>query len=212
MAIVDLRAAHWSDARRLSREGFERNPVACRCVRPVLEAAASVWFAAEGDDDAMARLLSRPNIEEHGADLLEAFYPHLALSGDAFLEAGMQDGDVRELLVLRPGRMKALKGPRGWPVGWQRRLGSDLRRISREADGFLPMMHMRLFHPASDYEGHSPLKAAARAVDVHNPSGAWPKALLDNAARPSGALVDGGAEDLKRDCCAGCERGRARCT
>jgi HK97 family phage portal protein len=195
-AISDLRAAQWSGAGQLAREGFERNPVAYRCVRLISEAAASVGFAADGDDDAMARLLSRPNIEEHGADLMEAFYAHLAVSGDAFLEAGTLDGEVRELFVLRPDRMKALKGPRGWPVAWEHRIGSDVRRISREADGFLPVMHMRLFHPANDYEGHSPLEAAARAVDVHNASGAWAKALLDNAARPSGALIYGGAEDL----------------
>ena len=35
----------------------------------------------------------------------------------------------------------------------------------------------------------SPMEAAARAVDVHASGGAWAKALLDNAARPSGALV-----------------------
>jgi HK97 family phage portal protein len=37
------------------------------------------------------------------------------------------------------------------------------------------------------------MEAAATALDVHNAAGAWNKALLDNAARPSGALVFGGA-------------------
>jgi HK97 family phage portal protein len=195
-AISDLRAAQWSGAGQLAREGFERNPVAYRCVRLISEAAASVGFAAADDDDAMAQLIARPNVEEHGADLMEAFYAHLTVSGDAFLEAGSLDGEVRELFVLRPDRMKAVKGPRGWPVAWEHRIGSDVRRISREADGFLPVLHLRLFHPANDYEGHSPLEAAARAVDVHNASGAWAKSLLDNAARPSGALIYGGSEDL----------------
>jgi HK97 family phage portal protein len=195
-AISDLRAAQWSGAGQLAREGFERNPVAYRCVRLISEAAASVGFASADDDDAMAQLIARPNVEEHGADLMEAFYAHLTVSGDAFLEAGSLDGEVRELFVLRPDRMKAVKGPRGWPVAWEHRIGSDVRRISREADGFLPVLHLRLFHPANDYEGHSPLEAAARAVDVHNASGAWAKSLLDNAARPSGALIYGGSEDL----------------
>lgn len=51
-------------------------------------------FAAGVDDDATARLLSRPNVEEQGADLLEAFYAHLAVLGDAFPEAGTLDGEV----------------------------------------------------------------------------------------------------------------------
>ena len=50
-------------------------------------------------------------------------------------------------------------------------------------------MQLKLFHPTDDHYGFSPLEAAAFAIDVHNSSGAWNKALLDNAARPSGALV-----------------------
>ena len=49
--------------------------------------------------------------------------------------------------------------------------------------------HMKLFHPGNDIYGFSPLEAAAQAVDVHNAGGVWTKALLDNSARPSGALV-----------------------
>ena len=37
------------------------------------------------------------------------------------------------------------------------------------------------------------MEAAAVALDIHNAAGAWNKALLDNAARPSGALVFAGA-------------------
>ncbi len=58
-------------------------------------------------------------LEEHGADLMEAFYGHLAVSGDAFLEAASIEGEVRELFVLRPDRMKVVKGRRGWPEAWE---------------------------------------------------------------------------------------------
>src|SRR3954447_21451496 len=51
---------------------------------------------------------------------------------------------------------------------------------------------MTLFHPADDHYGLSPMEAAAVALDIHNAAGAWNKALLDNSARPSGALVVGG--------------------
>jgi len=50
---------------------------------------------------------------------MEAFYAHLVVSGDAFLEAVTVDGEVRELFVLRPDRMRPVKGPRGWPVAWE---------------------------------------------------------------------------------------------
>jgi HK97 family phage portal protein len=40
----------------------------------------------------------------------------------------------------------------------------------------------------------SPIEAASSAIDLHNAASGWNKALLDNAARPSGALVYGGAD------------------
>jgi hypothetical protein len=48
---------------------------------------------------------------------------------------------------------------------------------------------MRLCHPLDDHYGFSPIEAAATAIDLHNQASKWNKALLDNAARPSGALV-----------------------
>jgi HK97 family phage portal protein len=196
VAISDLRAANWSGAGAMTREGFERNVVAYRCVRMISEAAASVGFRPGGADDSLSRLIERPNVDQGGPDLLEGLYAHLSVSGDSFLEAASVDGEVRELHVLRPDRMKVLKGPGGGPLGGAHRGGGDVRRILREADGFLPVLHMKLFSPIHDYGGHAPLEAAARAVDVHNASGAWTKALLDNAARPSGALIYSGAQSL----------------
>jgi HK97 family phage portal protein len=51
------------------------------------------------------------------------------------------------------------------------------------------VLHLKLFHPIDDHYGMSPLEAAASAIDLHNIAARWNKALLDNSARPSGALV-----------------------
>ncbi len=51
------------------------------------------------------------------------------------------------------------------------------------------MLHAALFHPLDDYYGLSPLEVAGTAFEVHNAGAQWTKALLDNAARPSGALI-----------------------
>ncbi len=57
-----------------------------------------------------------------------------------------------------------------------------------------PVCHIRNFHPQDDHYGLSPMQAAAQALDVHNSASRWSKALLDNAARPSGAIIYKGAE------------------
>jgi len=52
-----------------------------------------------------------------------------------------------------------------------------------------PILHLTFFHPLDDHYGLAPIEAAAIAVDTHNAAARWNKALLDNSARPSGALV-----------------------
>jgi HK97 family phage portal protein len=67
-----------------------------------------------------------------------------------------------------------------------------VRFAVEQEEALPPILHLTLFHPADDHYGLSPMEAAATALDIHNAAGAWNKALLDNAARPSGALVVGG--------------------
>ena len=62
-----------------------------------------------------------------------------------------------------------------------------------------PILHVRLFHPANDHYGMSPIEAAATAIDIHNTASGWNKALLDNSARPSGALVYAAANGQMTD-------------
>ncbi|MBB33982.1 MAG: phage portal protein [Hirschia sp.] len=200
IALSQLGAAHWTqrDPVALAREGFERNAVGYRCIRMIAEAAASVALVSPDADGPVADLIARPNPEQSGPELLEAFYGHLQTAGNAFLYGvTLEDGAVREIHVLRPDRMRVLKGRSGWPMGWVMGEGRDERRFLREADGWSPVMQMKLFHPTDDVMGFSPLAAASRAVDVHNAGAAWAKALIDNSARPSGALVYGAKDGAR---------------
>lgn len=190
------------DYAALAEEGFKRNAVAYRAVRMIAEAAASVpWLLYDGTTEVTAHplldLLERPNPREAGADLMEAWYGFLQVSGNAYMECVELDGRPRELYALRPDRMKVIPGRQGWPEAWEYSVNGRKVTIRADANGAAPVMHMRLFNPLDDHYGLSPLEAAAYAVDIHNAAGAWNKALLDNAARPSGALVYKGAEGAR---------------
>src|SRR4051794_7807364 len=50
------------------------------------------------------------------------------------------------------------------------------------------MAHIKALHPRDDHYGMGCIEAAIGAASVHNRAARWNKALLDNAARPSGAL------------------------
>jgi HK97 family phage portal protein len=196
----------WSsrDSAAFAHEGYARNAIAYRCVRMIAEAAASAPLRVGPEDHPLARLLARPNPEQTGVELLEAFYGHLQVSGNAFLEAAsLDDSGPTELYVLRPDRMSVIPGADGWPVGWEHRVGANVRRFERDpVSNDAPILHLKLFHPADDFYGQSPMEAAAYSIDIHNAGGAWNKALIDNAARPSGALVftgAGGADRLSEE-------------
>jgi HK97 family phage portal protein len=205
--------AHWTrrDYAALAREGFMRNPVAHRSVRLISEAASAVpWLLYEEgeelDEHPLLELLERPNQRQAGASFLEALYGHLLISGNAYVEmisAGGAEGaeGARELHLLRPDRVSVLTDAAGWPSALEYREGSGKRRVAlgetapsalRQAQGSPSAssgLNLALFHPLDDHYGFAPLEAALMALDIHNAAGRWNKALLDNSARPSGALV-----------------------
>ncbi|MBM2576820.1 phage portal protein [Jannaschia sp. Os4] len=173
------------DSATLTRRGFEENPVGFRAVRMIAEAAAALPVRCDGmDAHPVLELLARPNAAQDGTAFVEALLGQMLLTGDGYVE-GVEG--QRELHVLRSDRMSVVPGEDGWPVGYDYRVGGTAHRFGVEA-----VCHLRLFHPTDDHYGLSPMAAAASAVEVHDAASRWTKGLLDNAARPSGAIVVGG--------------------
>jgi HK97 family phage portal protein len=192
-----LAAPAWGarDYAAFAREGFMQNAILYRAVRMIAEAAAAVpLLLYQGEDELdqhpLLALLARPHQGATATDLLEAWYGFLLVSGNAYLEAVAVGGTLRELHTLRPDRMKVVPGPGGWPDAFDYTADARTIRIAGDAAPGVPrILHVKLFHPLSDHYGLSPIEAAASAIDIHNTTSRWNKALLDNSARPSGALV-----------------------
>ena len=187
----------WSprDTASLTRTGFAGNPVGFRSVKLISEAAAALPLVLQDrmqryETHPMLSLIRRPNGAQGRAELMEALFGQLLLSGDAYVEAvrGADDLPI-ELHVLRSDRMRVVPGADGWPVAYEYTVGGKSHRFDAAS-----ICHIKSFHPQDDHYGFSPMQAAAMAVDVHNAASRWSKSLLDNAARPSGALVWTGSD------------------
>ncbi|KNG92757.1 phage portal protein [Pseudaestuariivita atlantica] len=185
----------WSprDAVSLARTGYAGNPVGFRCVKMIAEAAAALpMICQDGERRYEAHpvldLVARPNPAQGRAELFEALYGQLLLSGNAYVEGVASEAGLPvELHVLRSDRMSVVPGADGWPVAYEYAVGGRKHRFTL---GEVPQVtHLKAFHPQDDHYGLSPLQSAAMAIDVHNSASRWSKALLDNAARPSGAIV-----------------------
>lgn len=192
----------WSgrDTVSLTRNGFQGNPVIFRSVKMISEAAAALplVLASTGgrmESHPVLDLITRPNPGQGRAELLEALFGQLLLTGDGYLEAVGDEGMPFELHVLRSERMSVVPGDDGWPVGYIYSVGARKHQFD-VIDGRSPICHVKCFHPQDDHYGLSPIHAAASAMDVHNSASRWSKSLLDNAARPSGAIVYQGGDGM----------------
>ncbi len=187
----------------LAREGYQNNAIGYRCVRLISETAASVSLCLEQNNkcggDNIRALLANPNPNNTRREFFENFYGFLQLSGESFIEAVEMDGRPIAMFNLRPDRMRALTDKSGRQIGWEYEVNGHKRKFNTYMSEKPSIFHSRLFHPTNDINGFSPLQAASRAVDIHNSGSVWAKSLLDNSARPSGALVykgTNGAENL----------------
>lgn len=199
MALYQTGRPVWTprDYASLAKEGFQTNPIVYRAVRMIAEAAASVPLLLydgrkELADHPLLRLMVTPNPRDSGTVLREALFGYLLVSGNAYLEAVSDSKQVHELYALRPDRMRVVPGADGWPAGYAYQVGGQSVQFDQHAAPVPQILHLTLFHPLNDHYGLSPMEAAAASIDIHNAAGGWNKALLDNAARPSGALVYAG--------------------
>lgn len=187
------------DVVSLTRVGFAGNPVGFRCVKMIAEAAAALPLVLQDSEARFAEhpvlsLLTRPNDAQGRAELMEALFGQILLTGNGYVEAvGTGEATPIEMHVLRSDRMSVVPGHDGWPVAYEYAVGGRKHRFD-VSEGHPAICHIKSFHPQDDHYGLSPMHAAAQAVDVHNSASRWSKALLDNAARPSGAIVFRGAE------------------
>jgi HK97 family phage portal protein len=199
------------------REAYLANPVAQRAVRLVAESVA--WapvYGVEGEGapppsfgrtdashraprSAVPRTASHarsPSPRNRGEDLvppslLETVASQLLLHGNAFVQIlADAEGVPAELFALRPERVTIEADASGWPAAYVYKVGEAKSRLpARDGLGRPGVIHLKAHHPLDDHYGLGCLGAAAGAVAVHNSAAKWNKALLDNAARPSGALV-----------------------
>ena len=165
-------------------EVYRCNPVGLRAVRLVAGLTGSLpLFAEEGPERAIELV--------QAGGLLEQLAAALLLHGNTYVRLAV-DGHDRpaELHALRPERVSIATGEDGWPAAYLYRAGGQVVRIAgKDALGRRQVAHLKSLNPADDHYGLGCLEAAVAAASVHNRASRWNKALLDNAARPSGALV-----------------------
>jgi HK97 family phage portal protein len=161
-------------------EVYRNNPVGQRSVRLIAGMLSSL--TVDGDERAVRLVKS--------GGLLEGVTANLLLHGNAYVQLIADSNDApAELVQLRPERVSVVADDRGWPVAYLYRAGAQVTRYERvDALERQQLAHIKALHPRDDHYGMGCLDAAIAAATVHNGAAKWNKGLLDNGARPSGAL------------------------
>jgi HK97 family phage portal protein len=168
------------------KRAYLDNPVAQRAVRLVSEGIGGAPLMPT--DPKLAALVTDTTA---GQSLLETLASQLLLHGNAWVQV-MKDarGLPVELFALRPERMNVVAGPDGWPSAFTYRVADQALTIPLlDEDASPNLIHIKAYHPADDHYGAGCLAAADQAIATHNAAAQWNRMLLENAARPSGALV-----------------------
>ncbi|MDF3047288.1 MAG: phage portal protein family [Candidatus Midichloriaceae bacterium] len=192
--------------KKFADEAYIKNVIAHRAINMISSSAASIPLKLYSGENVLhthqvLKLLSKPNPTQSGKEFLESIYSYRQISGNAFiLVICGSNNQPAELYSLRPDRVSIVSDSNLLPKAYSYKVGKQV--IEYPVDpitGRSQILHIKNFHPLSDWYGLSSIEAAAYSIDQHNQAGEWNQALLQNGARPSGAIIvdtDGGRDRL----------------
>lgn len=178
-----------------SREAYSKNVVAYQCINRISEAVAAVRLGiyrgeTELNEHPLAALLRRPNPLQSYGDYVRAKVGFLLLAGNGYEERVTIGGKPRELYQLRPDRVKIIPSSNGVPSGYEYSVNQQKVTFPMDPRTLAcDVRHLKLFNPLHDWYGMSPIEAGAYAIDQNTEAMKHMQALLQNSARPSGALT-----------------------
>lgn len=197
MVQMYLGQAIWTPKQydKLAEEGYNQNVWVYRCIQAIAEASAGVdWLVYQKDSKghlkeleghAVLDLLDRPNEFMSKKEFIETVVAYLLLSGNSYIEQnGPDNGAPLELWPLRPDRMKVFADAKTFIGGYEYEVNGNKFKFDAKK-----VIHLKTFNPTNDFYGLSPISIASRGIDTDNAANTWNAALLQNGARPSGAMV-----------------------
>ena len=182
---------------QLSEEGYSENAIVKKCIDLIANNASRVEINLfrgdqEVDDHPLKDLLYSPNPTQGQVEFFQSLYSYLLISGNSYiLESGAENAPPIELYTLRPDRIRIKGSQTAIPKAYDYMIGGQIAN-SYEVDpatGNSKVKHIKLFNPMDDYYGLSPIQSAATDIDQHNLANKHNVNLLQNGARPSGAVV-----------------------
>jgi HK97 family phage portal protein len=182
---------------QLATEGYSENAIVKKCIDLISNNASRVAIELYRGDQQVEEhplldLLYNPNPVQGQVEFFTSLYSYLLISGNSYiLESGAENTPPIELYTLRPDRIRIKGSSKAIPEAYNYLVGGQVIESYDvdQATGKSKVKHIKLFNPMDDYYGLSPIQSAATDIDQHNLANKHNVNLLQNGARPSGAVI-----------------------
>ena len=191
----------WSNKNYLSfaENGYAKNVIAFRVIRMIASNISSVPIISYYYDSSerfivknspILELINQPNKRMSRAEFFECIISYKLISGNAYILRKIENGEITELTILQPDRVSVLLNKEKEIVGYRYTFErEETDYLIDSIDGSCDILHLKNFNPLDDWYGLSNVETALNSIDQHNQAVSWNQALLQNGARPSGALI-----------------------
>jgi HK97 family phage portal protein len=184
------------DFSNLAKYGYEKNVFVYKGISLIAETCGGIpWKLVKKSDKRrtieehpLLDLLNTPNPRHGLGTFIEEIVSFWILSGNSYIYAVRPNkrATPTELWVMRPDRMRVVPGLKAID-GYEYNLDGHKEYFDSSL-----ILHLKMFSAINDWYGLSPVAVASALVDQMNEGFDWNTALLQNAGRPSGALVASG--------------------
>ena len=190
------------DYENFAYDGYMSNIIVYRAINMISKAVSSIgicFYEIEkngekkelNENDEIVKLLKQPNPTETYVEFIEKSVISYLLSGNIYIQAVRGENDkIDEMYLLRSDRISIAPGIGNIPSYYRYKIGNLTFDFScDENTGMSDILHIKTFNPLDDWYGLSPLEPAQYSIEQHNECIKWNKSLLENGARPCGALI-----------------------
>lgn len=184
-----------------AKEGYIDNVIVHRCVNLLKQSVSSVpWKLFEESQNGniniskhpVLKTLQKPNPFSNFVSFIESIIAYKYIAGNAFiLKITDTNGIAKELYPLNPQNVKVICDNNNHVTAYSYRQasGSEVIYPVNKITGKSDILHIKNFNPLDENIGLSAIEPAAYSIDQHNQAAKWNQSLLQNGAKPSGALV-----------------------
>lgn len=186
---------------QFSQEAYIKNVVANRCINMISSGGSYIKLLLKDIDTnetithhPLLDLINKPNPLSNKYNFFETIFSQKLIAGNVFIQAIFKKDEIFqnpiELYILRPDRITILTNNTPIPYAYKYKINNfeKIFKVS-QINGKSEILHIKSFNPTNDWYGLSQIEAAAYSIDQHNEASKWNQAMLQNGAKPSGALM-----------------------